>query len=225
MAAKLASAARLQEKMDELEMEDDVVAEPLDDSLDMTMGTVDTVATVETQKETQKKKIKRKTPPKKSSPKADLLYPTMDDPTPDHVSAAQYENLESMMSQFCRVPLLAEFSRPVALLHPEVCHVVLWSSVTEPRRFFTDDVLACVLFSSWWHIPRLSNTQLILVTFAAKFASENTLAFEIFNSMPGESFPTAYAIIHILRIRRPCRPLSRLPCICATTLMRSGKSI
>lgn len=121
MAAKLASAARLQEKMDELEMEDDVVAEPLDDSLDMTMGTVDTVATVETQKETQKKKIKRKTPPKKSSPKADLLYPTMDDPTPDHVTAAQYENLESMMSQFCRVPLLAEFSRPVALLHPEVC--------------------------------------------------------------------------------------------------------
>lgn len=32
----------------------------------------------------------------------------------------EYENLEALMVQFCRVPLLAEFSRPVALLHPEV---------------------------------------------------------------------------------------------------------
>ena len=122
MAAKLASAARLQEKMEELEMED-VVAEPFDDSLEMTM---DTVATVETQKDTPKKKSKKRTPPKKPAPKSDLEHPTMEDPTPDHVTDAQYENLESMMIQFCRVPLLAEFSRPVALLHPEVRRLVLW---------------------------------------------------------------------------------------------------
>ena len=122
MAAKLASAARLQEKMEELETED-VVAEPLDDSLEMTM---DTVATVETQRDTPKKKSKKRTPPNKPAPKSDLEHPTMDDATPDHVTEAQYENLESMMIQFCRVPLLAEFSRPVALLHPEVRHLVLW---------------------------------------------------------------------------------------------------
>jgi hypothetical protein len=120
MAAKLAMAARLQQKMDELEMEDDVVAVPLDDSLEMTMDTVDTVATLETQKDTPKKKSKKKTPSKKPAPKGDLMHPTMDDPTPDHVTDAQYQNLESMLVQFCRVPLLAEFSRPVALLHPEV---------------------------------------------------------------------------------------------------------
>jgi len=36
------------------------------------------------------------------------------------ISDAEYQNLEELMTQFCRVPLLAEFSRPVALLHPEV---------------------------------------------------------------------------------------------------------
>lgn len=36
------------------------------------------------------------------------------------LTESEYECLESMMTQFCRVPLLAEFSRPVGLLHPEV---------------------------------------------------------------------------------------------------------
>lgn len=131
MAAKLASASRLQEKMEELEKEkEEVVAVPLDDSLDMTMETVDTVATLESPKgdsakEASKKKVKRKVPSKKkASPKQnDMLHPTMDDPTPGLITDAQYENLDSMMVQFCRVPLLAEFSRPVALLHPEVSYV------------------------------------------------------------------------------------------------------
>ena len=43
----------------------------------------------------------------------------MDDPAPK-IKDAEYENLEALMIQFCRVPLLAEFSRPVSLLHPEV---------------------------------------------------------------------------------------------------------
>ena len=33
---------------------------------------------------------------------------------------AEYHSLQEMMIQFCRVPLLSEFSRPVAMLHPEV---------------------------------------------------------------------------------------------------------
>ena len=48
-----------------------------------------------------------------------LSIPTMD----DHVvpiTETEYGKLEALMEQFCRVPLLAEFSRPVALLHPEV---------------------------------------------------------------------------------------------------------
>lgn len=143
MAARLASAVRLQEKMDELEAEkgddeDDVVAEPVDeeddDPLDATMETVDTVATIDTTMMMTKKEKNRSTsaPKKKSSKKMpstpkdritssphDSPHPTMDDPTTP-ITSEEYENLEQLMVQFCRVPLLAEFSRPVALLHPEV---------------------------------------------------------------------------------------------------------
>jgi hypothetical protein len=43
----------------------------------------------------------------------------MDDPV-EPITEIEYGKLEALMEQFCRVPLLAEFSRPVALLHPEV---------------------------------------------------------------------------------------------------------
>jgi hypothetical protein len=80
---------------------------------------------------------KRKTPTKatKASPKpkgspaaskgnkASLAWPkwalTLDDDIPD-MTPQEYTNLQQLMVQFCRVPLLAEFSRPIALLHPEV---------------------------------------------------------------------------------------------------------
>ena len=45
--------------------------------------------------------------------------PTLEDPVPD-ITEAEYRNLKALMDVFCRVPLLAEFSRPVSLLHPEV---------------------------------------------------------------------------------------------------------
>ena len=45
--------------------------------------------------------------------------PTMDDAV-NQITEIEYGRLESLMEQFCRVPLLAEFSRPVSLLHPEV---------------------------------------------------------------------------------------------------------
>jgi len=45
--------------------------------------------------------------------------PTMNDPVVP-ITETEYGKLEALMEQFCRVPLLAEFSRPVALLHPEL---------------------------------------------------------------------------------------------------------
>ncbi|KAL7563013.1 hypothetical protein ACA910_013535 [Epithemia clementina (nom. ined.)] len=44
----------------------------------------------------------------------------MESQSTDPISEEEYQNLDSLMEQFCRVPLLAEFSRPVKLLHPEL---------------------------------------------------------------------------------------------------------
>lgn len=48
--------------------------------------------------------------------------PSLDDTAPG-ITEAQYENVEALMKVFCKVPLLAEFSRPVVLLHPEVRNI------------------------------------------------------------------------------------------------------
>ena len=45
--------------------------------------------------------------------------PSLDDPVPA-ITEQEWANLQALMEQFCRVPLLAEFSRPVSQLHPEV---------------------------------------------------------------------------------------------------------
>jgi len=45
--------------------------------------------------------------------------PSMDDIVPE-ITDVQYENVQAIMNVFCKVPFLAEFSRPVSLLHPEV---------------------------------------------------------------------------------------------------------
>jgi hypothetical protein len=71
--------------------------------------------------EAPKKKRKRKSSasPKKRAPTNAGDGPSVDDPVPP-ITDTEYKNLDTLMKQFCRVPLLAEFSRPVALLHPEV---------------------------------------------------------------------------------------------------------
>jgi hypothetical protein len=129
MAAKLASAARLQAKMDELEHEEkdvEVVAQPVDESMD-TGGDGDAadavVAEAKTPAPAPKKKNKKSPTPKKK-PSSNTAHPTMDDPVKP-ITDVEYQNLQSLMVQFCRVPLLAEFSRPVALLHPEVSDTIL----------------------------------------------------------------------------------------------------
>ena len=39
------------------------------------------------------------------------------------MSALEYECISTLLEQFCKVPLLSEFSRPVSILHPEVSSV------------------------------------------------------------------------------------------------------
>ena len=68
---------------------------------------------------TPKKPRPSATKPKKSTPPPKAVGPSIEDPFPP-VTEEEYENVEKLMMQFCRVPLLAEFSRPVSLLHPEV---------------------------------------------------------------------------------------------------------
>jgi hypothetical protein len=62
------------------------------------------------------KKPRKKAPAAPTSERTELL---LTENTPG-ITDEEYENLEALMIQFCRVPLLAEFSRPVTLLHPEV---------------------------------------------------------------------------------------------------------
>lgn len=65
---------------------------------------------------TTSKASKKKSSSSKMTSRSELLLSE----TPPAITRGEYENLQSLMVQFCRVPLLAEFSRPVALLHPEV---------------------------------------------------------------------------------------------------------
>ncbi len=52
--------------------------------------------------------------------------PSLDDAVPD-ITDAEYENVQALMTEFCKVPFLAEFSRPVSLLHPEM--ITLYSKI------------------------------------------------------------------------------------------------
>lgn len=57
------------------------------------------------------------------------LILSMEDSVPP-ITLEEYENLGELMKVFCKVPLLAEFSRPVALLHPEVrIHTILFRTL------------------------------------------------------------------------------------------------
>jgi hypothetical protein len=126
MAAKLAAAARVQEKLDEVEKDEDdeVVAQPLDDSMDVDANAEATAVVSEAPgpAPAPKKKKKKATTPKKPKAATNSAIPTMEDPVKP-ITDVEYENLEALFVQFCRVPLLAEFSRPVALLHPEVSEI------------------------------------------------------------------------------------------------------
>jgi Bromodomain. len=72
-----------------------------------------------------KKGSAKKTPSDKKRSKSPA--PPLDTGIHPHLSVScgeitpeEYTNLQQLMEQFCKVPLLAEFSRPVSLLHPEL---------------------------------------------------------------------------------------------------------
>ena len=70
-------------------------------------------------------KKKKSTPAKKKSPaplQTTGCLPGIHDAVPP-ITDSEYANLDALMTQFCKVPLLAEFSRPVSLLHPELVPV------------------------------------------------------------------------------------------------------
>jgi hypothetical protein len=52
--------------------------------------------------------------------------PSLEDRVPD-ITDAEYDNVQALMTEFCKVPFLAEFSRPVSLLHPEI--ITLYSKI------------------------------------------------------------------------------------------------
>ena len=107
-----------------------VEAEPMDEDTEVVGGVLATLATPPKRspkpkpKSTPRKrsasspKRARKLPtkPPAASPRTELLL----EEDPPKITDEEYENLEALMVQFCRVPLLSEFSRPVSLLHPEV---------------------------------------------------------------------------------------------------------
>ena len=108
----------------------------------VTEETDEAVSKVKEESSDDKKPSKRKTPPstsskktptkkkKPSTPKKKTISPLQttgclpgihDSIAP--ITESEYANLDALMTQFCKVPLLAEFSRPVSLLHPELVPV------------------------------------------------------------------------------------------------------
>ncbi len=81
------------------------------------------------------------------------LHPNLHQDVPK-ITDVEYANLDALMAQFCKVPLLAEFSRPVSLLHPEL--ISLYSKVVKDpidlgkvcrairRRQYTNTRQVCV---------------------------------------------------------------------------------
>ena len=141
MAAALAAAKAPEVKM-ELEAEKKVaeamavVAEPvaLQDAQVVKMEDVqatllpESEAVVKPPPKKKKRKQTKKSPAstKKSTSSTttksiaiDMMHPSLNDPV-DPITDAEYKNLAHLFEYFCKVPLLAEFSRPVTLLHPEL---------------------------------------------------------------------------------------------------------
>lgn len=82
------------------------------------------------QKKTTKKKTAKSPGTPSAVPKKKPTLntgPSLDDPVAP-MTDAEYQNVKALMHQFCKVPLLAEFSRPVALLHPEASGSMLLAS-------------------------------------------------------------------------------------------------
>jgi hypothetical protein len=159
------------------------------------------------------------------------------------ITNAEYENLELLMIQFCRVPLLAEFSRPVALLHPEVCLFCACEYIgSNVCNIIIKCVIFCICFKPLSHthhfkfsplslppsshpvMPRLSSGPSILVMFVAAFVVDPIAIRVTCVSTCGASLAIVSIFIRIRIIKKPFRHSFPLPCICANTSTRSGKN-
>ncbi len=101
----------------------------------------------------------KKTPSKRTPKKAAVIsldsgsMPNLNSDVPP-ITKEEYANLDQLMTQFCKAPLLAEFSRPVSLLHPELSslyHKVVLNPIdlgkvcrAIRRRQYTDVRQVCV---------------------------------------------------------------------------------
>ena len=111
------AADRIQE---ENEGDSMVTAVPVaDDTVAHAQAEITTSAPVASPAKKKPKKRKASTSPHRPKKKGGGDAPTLDDPVPP-ITEVEYENIEALLEQFCKVPLLSEFSRPVSLLHPEV---------------------------------------------------------------------------------------------------------
>lgn len=142
------------------EDEDEAIAEPVSQP----------VAVAKKPSETKKKSPARKKKPK-SQPSASALEVTrsrdiLSRPV-DPVSEEEWGNLDALMNQFCRIPLLAEFSRPVSLLHPEVSlTTLLFRRLVSTSNHTNNRLPACqhlfkdcqASFGSWSCLPRHSSS-------------------------------------------------------------------
>jgi hypothetical protein len=209
--AKALAAARIHEKIEELQAEQDVeaVAEPVeeeeedeedyDEEVDVKVEedvAPAEVVTDETPKPKPKKPRKKPVATAKK-PKAETIALTVDDPYPK-ITDVEYECLEGLMEKFCRVPLLAEFSRPVAILHPEVGNVFAPACVFGLRSrhsiflvFFCHVSLNSLFHSCFQFILKLFTTPSTWEQFAEPFAGGSTKIQEQFVWICGVFLPTA----------------------------------
>jgi hypothetical protein len=155
------AVARIRKEMEEAEEAVATAVPVADDAVVEVQAQAEVaVAAATPLEETPKKKPPKK---KKSTPSRDRNSkkkqltpsgPTLDDPV-SPITEVEYENVMALMEQFCKVPLLSEFSRPVAQLHPEVSIQVECASLYShtianvgPRLPFSS--------SCFQSIPRLS---------------------------------------------------------------------
>lgn len=110
-----AAAAEEEEPLEEDEEEEVVVEEPV------VPPQPSPRKTPKKAKSPAPKKAKKKPPASQSSLVNNIRKSefSLDEPAPP-IREEEYLNLDELMTEFCRVPLLAEFSRPVSLLHPDV---------------------------------------------------------------------------------------------------------
>jgi hypothetical protein len=121
MAAAIA-AARIRKEMEEVEETIATAVPVADDAMVEVQAQAEVAVAAATPPKKKPPKKKKSTPSRdRNSTKKQLTPsgPTFDDPVPP-ITEVEYENVITLMEQFCKVPLLAEFSRPVAQLHPEV---------------------------------------------------------------------------------------------------------